>query len=198
MANQWLTILTLTAITALIGCSNSDIDNQNGNGNKNNNQNNNDVVSLDESQPSIEPSTSSADVQTARTIDWSTIRTDQPAIDPAAYDYPFAIDSQNVKNYAEFHNIDNNAAQHSLTVSMASNEALSKVLDEVGSSYVSHELIDGKDIKLIVHTTADIKAASFDYVLAEDFAQGLILPIKIVPDGKKSEAMVNPHEELVE
>jgi hypothetical protein len=35
-------------------------------------------------------------------------------------------------------------------------------------------------------------------VFADDFAKGLVLPIKIVPDGKKNEAMVNPHEELVE
>lgn len=198
MINRWLAILTFTTATALVGCGSNEIDNQNGDSDRNNTQNSNDAVSIDASQTSPEPSTSSATTQTARAIDWSKIKTDQPAIDPAAYDYPFAIDSQNVKNYADYHNIDNNAAQHSMTVSMASNEALSKVLDELGNSYVSHELIDGGNIKLIVHTTDDIKAASFDYVLADDFAQGLVLPIEIKPDGVKGDAAIqNPHEQTL-
>ena len=79
---------------------------------------------------------------------------------------------------------------------MASNEALSKALDQLSESYVSHELTDGNDMKLIIHTTPDIAASRYDYVLSDDFAKGLVLPIEIKPDGKKSEAKV--HGEMAE
>ena len=79
---------------------------------------------------------------------------------------------------------------------MASNEALSKVLDQLSTSYVSHGLTDTKDMTLIIHTTPDIAAGSYDYVLAGDFAKGLVLPIVIQPDGKKGE--VKLHGEISE
>lgn len=124
-------------------------------------------------------------------IDWSKVDSGEPAATVADYEYPFAIDSQNVKNYADYFKVDNTTAQHNLTISTASNEALSKVLDQLDMSYTSHEMTDGKDAKLVIHTTADIDASSYDYVLAEPFAKGLVLPIEIVPDGVKSEVDVH-------
>jgi len=126
-----------------------------------------------------------------KAIDWSAIASDETPADLAGYNYPFALDSQNVRDYADYFKVDNTTAQHNLTVSMASNEALSKVLDQLNNSYTSHELTDGEKIELIIHTTSDIKASSYDYVFEEDFAKGLVLPIVIQPDGKKSE--VEPH-----
>jgi hypothetical protein len=92
--------------------------------------------------------------------------------------------------------VDNTTAQHNLTVSMASNEALSKALDQLSETYVSHELTDSKDMTLIIHTTPDIAASSYDYVFSDDFAKGLVLPIVIVPDGKKGD--VKAHGEMAE
>ena len=92
--------------------------------------------------------------------------------------------------------MDNATAQHNLTVSMASNKALSKALDQLSESYVSHELTDDKDMKLIIHTTPEIAASSYDYILAGEFAKGLVLPIVIQPDGKKSD--VKGHGEVQE
>ena len=79
---------------------------------------------------------------------------------------------------------------------MASNEALSKVLDQLSGRYVSHELSDGDNVALIIHTSADMAADRYDYVLADDFAKGLVLPIVIQPDGKKGDAKA--HGEMTE
>ncbi|MEK6199647.1 MAG: hypothetical protein N2B60_05415 [Psychrobacter sp.] len=133
---------------------------------------------------------------TAKTIDWSVMASGESAANLADYDYPFELDSQSVQSYADYFKVDNATAQHNLTVSMASNEALSKVLDQVSDSYTSHELTDGKDMKLIIHTTADVAASSYDYVLSDDFAKGLVLPIVIQPDGVKSKVEV--HGEVAE
>ena len=132
-----------------------------------------------------------ADAADVHTIDWSLVASGEKAVDPATYEYPFALDSQNVRDYAEYFKVDNATAQHNLTVSMASNEALSKALDQLSESYVSHELTDNKDIKLIIHTTPDIAAGSYDYVLEGDFGKGLVLPIVIMPDGVKGNVV--PH-----
>ncbi|WP_333954549.1 hypothetical protein [Psychrobacter sp. S4(2024)] len=121
----------------------------------------------------------------ANTIDWSVMDSGEKPADLANYQYPFALDSQNVRDYAEYFKVDNATAQHNLTISMASNEALSKALDQLSESYVSHELTDDKDMKLIIHTTPDVAASSYDYVLAGEFAKGLILPIEIKPDAIK-------------
>lgn len=129
----------------------------------------------------------SENTSTTNDIDWSAIASNETPADLASYDYPFALDSESVRAYAEYFNVDNATAQHNLTVGMASNEALSKVLDQLSNSYTSHELTDGENLELIVHTTSDIKASSYDYVFEEDFAKGLILPIVIKPDGKKSD-----------
>lgn len=134
----------------------------------------------------------------ANTVDWSLVDSGAKPADPTNYKYPFAIDSQNVRDYAEFFKVDAATAQHNLTISMASNEALSKVLDQLSETYVSHELTDGNEMTLVIHTTPDVAASRYDYVLSDDFAKGLVLPIEIKPDGKKGESKVNPHEELVE
>ena len=139
---------------------------------------------------------STADSAPAKAIDWSVMDSGEKPADLANYQYPFALDSQHVRDYAEYFKIDNATAQHNLTVSMASNEALSKALDQLSESYVSHELTDDEDMKMIIHTTPDIKTSSYDYVFAEDFAKGLVLPIVIKPDAKKSE--VKGHGEVEE
>ena len=135
-----------------------------------------------------------ADEADVHTIDWSLVASGEKAVDPANYEYTFALDSQNVRDYAEYFGVDNATAQHNLTVSMASNEALSKVLDQLSETYTSHELTDDKEMKLIIHTTSDVAASRYDYVLSDDFAKGLVLPIVIVPDGKKGE--VKGHGEV--
>jgi len=175
-------ILTVSSIGMLTGCDNS----------------------TDKTNTASEPavpseqseSTDSATNPTAKDIDWKVIASTEKAANRADYNYPFALDSQNVRDYADYFKVDNATAQHNLTVSMASNEALSKVLDQLDSSYTSHELTDGENIELIIHTTSDIKASSYDYVFEEDFAKGLILPIVIKPDGKKSD--LKPHGGLEE
>ncbi|MEN6669946.1 hypothetical protein AAJP47_06175 [Psychrobacter sp. B38] len=129
-------------------------------------------------------------------IDWSLVASGETPVDRANYNYPFALDSQNVRNYADYVGVDNATAQHNITISMASNEALSKVLDQLSEKYVSHELTDGNDMELIIHTTPDVTASSYDYVISDDFAKGLVLPIVIQPDGKKSEAKA--HGEMAE
>ena len=139
---------------------------------------------------------STTDSSAAKTIDWSVMDSAEKPTDLANYQYPFALDSQNVRDYAEYFKVDNATAQHNLTVSMASNEALSKALDQLSESYVSHELTDDKDMKMIIHTTPDVAAGSYDYVLAGEFAKGLVLPIVIQPDGKKSD--VKEHGEVAE
>lgn len=146
------------------------------------------------SQPAV--TTAETSTPAAHTIDWSLVASGEKPANLAEYKYPFALDSQNVRDYAEYFNVDNATAQHNLTVSMASNEALSKALDQLSETYLSHELTDDKDMTLIIHTTPEVAASSYDYVLSDDFAKGLVLPIEIKPDGKKSEAKA--HGEMVE
>ena len=167
-------IITTASMWALSGCDNS----------------------TDTTAKKTDTSVSTTGSAVANTIDWSVMDSGEKPADLANYQYPFALDSQNVRDYAEYFKVDNATAQHNLTVSMASNEALSKALDQLSESYVSHELTDDKEMKLIIHTTPDIAASSYDYVLAGEFAKGLVLPIEIKPDGKKSKAKA--HGEMVE
>lgn len=118
-------------------------------------------------------------------IDWSMIDSGVKAVDKNSFEYPFALHSQPVKSYMEFFNVDAKTAQYNLTVGMASNEALSRVLDQLSNHYVSHELTDGENFQLVIHTTEDVAASQYDYILADPFAKGLTLPIVIQPDGKK-------------
>ena len=167
-------IVATASIWALSGCENS----------------------ADTSAKNTDAAISTADSATAKTIDWSVMDSGEQPADLANYQYPFALDSQNVRDYAEYFKVDNATAQHNLTVSMASNEALSKALDQLSESYVSHELTDDENMTLIIHTTPDIAAGSYDYVLAGDFAKGLVLPIVIQPDSKKGD--VKGHGEVQE
>ena len=172
-------IMASVGMLALTGCDNSA-------------DNSNSVDSSDKT--SVTAATPEA--AKVNNIDWSLVASDEKAVDPANYKYPFALDSQNVRDYAEYFDVDNATAQHNLTISMASNEALSKLLDQLSDSYTSHEIIDSKDMKLVIHTTPDVAASSYDYVLSDDFAKGLVLPIVIQPDSKKGE--VKAHGEVVE
>ncbi|MBE0405523.1 hypothetical protein EI162_01075 [Psychrobacter sp. FME6] len=151
----------------------------------------------DNSADTAETTTSSSDsalttpdssTKAENAIDWSAMDSSEKPAELTNYDYPFARDSQNVKDYAEYFKVDNTTAQHNLTVSMASNEALSKALDQLSENYVSHELTDDDHMTLIIHTTPEVKASNYDYVLAGEFAKGLVLPIVIQPDGKKGDA----------
>ncbi len=154
------------------------------------------LSACDKSTDSPQSTTENVSTTADNAIDWAAIATTETPIEKAVYDYPFAIDSQNVSDYADYFKLDTQTAQHNLTVSMASNEALSKMLNQLGASYTSHELTDGEDITLIVHTTPDVAAGRYDYVFEDDFAKGLVLPVVIVPDGVKRE--MDGHGELVE
>ena len=160
-------IITTASMWALTGCDNS----------------------ADTTNKNTDTAVSTTDSAAAKTIDWSAVDSGEKPADLTNYQYPFALDSQNVRDYAEYFKVDNATAQHNLTVSMASNEALSKALDQLSESYVSHELTDDKDMKMIIHTTPDVAAGSYDYVLAGEFAKGLVLPIVIQPDGKKGDVL---------
>ena len=163
-------IIASAGMMTLTGCDNS-ADNSNG------------TDSIDSSDKNSV--TAASEAAKANTIDWSLVASGEKAADRTNYKYPFALNSQNVRDYAEYFKLDNATAQHNLTISMASNEALSKVLDQLSESYTSHEIIDSKDMKLVIHTTPDVAASSYDYVLSDDFAKGLVLPIVIQPDSKK-------------
>lgn len=115
-------------------------------------------------------------------IDWSFIDTKATQATLADYQYPIAIDSTAVKNYASTYGISPAKAQHSIVVSMAAPEALGKLLDQLEDTYISHELTDGANIKLIVHTKANVIADQREYVFADKFGEGLVLPIEIRPN----------------
>ncbi|WP_201556753.1 hypothetical protein [Psychrobacter sp. 72-O-c] len=188
MAKRLISIMTISAASmlALIGCDDG-VDNDT-TSNKTAALNGQTTTTPESSETST---VNSANTRAPSVVDWSAIATSEKPANRTDYDYPFALDSQNVRDYADYFKVDNATAQHNLTVSMASNEALPKVLDQLNNSYTSHELTDGEKIELIIHTTSDIKASSYDYVFEEDFAKGLVLPIVIKPDGKKSD--VEPH-----
>lgn len=120
-----------------------------------------------------------------RQIDWAKIDSGEPAVDKNTFNYRITIDSAPVKNYMNAYHVDAKTAQYNLTVGMAVNEPLSKILDQVGTSYVSHELTAGNNSKFIIHTTAKVAPSDHTYIFAEPFAKGLSIPIQIIPDGKK-------------
>lgn len=99
-------------------------------------------------------------------------------IDPSEYDYPFAIDSVVVDNYANAYAITPAQAQHSMVLAMAAPEALTKVIDQIQGHYMGHSLIDGKDMTLVIYTDGEVAPMAFDYVLSE-FGRGLVLPVKV-------------------
>lgn len=114
-------------------------------------------------------------------IDWSLVDSKQPKADPKTYAYPIAKDTQAVKNYADSYNITPEQAQHSIVIGMAAPEALGKVLDQLTGKYLGHEYTDGADMSLVIHTTPDVVGERHEYVLVDNFAKGLVLPIIIKP-----------------
>lgn len=122
-------------------------------------------------------------------INWRALDSGEQAVDPKSFKYPFALDSDAVQAQAKFSGISPEQAQHSLTVGMASNEPLEKLLDQLADSYVSHSYSE-KDAKLIVYTTPNVTPSEYDYVIKHEFARGLILPIEIMPspEGKADAA----------
>ena len=187
MAKRLINMLIISAVGVwmLTGCNNAD--------------NAKSDAQPENAQAKTQPAANSPDGEKANApmvIDWTRIDSGEKAANQTNYPYPFALDSQNVRDYADYFKVDNATAQHNLTISMASNEALSKVLDQLGTRYVSHELTDDKDMTLIIHTTPNIAASRHDYVLEGDFAKGLVLPIEIVPDGVKGD--MKAHGEVVE
>lgn len=99
--------------------------------------------------------------------------------DLANYPYPFAADSVPVQNYANAYQISAQDAQRAMTLSMASPEALNKVLDMIVGEYLGHSLTDGKDMSLVIYTTDKVAPAEFEYVIADKFGEGLVLPVKV-------------------
>ncbi len=122
-------------------------------------------------------------------IDWTALQTGVAPIDPDGYVYPFALDSEPVKNYAQSFHITAKQAQHSMMLAMASPEVLGKVLDQIQGHYLGHSLIDGKDMQLVVYTDSTVAPSRFDYVLAGEFGRGLVVPVVIMP---KSQATTPP------
>lgn len=118
-------------------------------------------------------------------INWALVDSGVKPVDKARFKYPFALDSEPVKAYAEMYHVNNETSRYNLTVGMAVNEVLSKVLDQLDTAYVSHELTAGKNSAFVIHTTQQIAPSQYTYVFAEPFAKGLTIPVKIINDGKK-------------
>lgn len=112
-------------------------------------------------------------------IDWTYIDTKEPRADLTHYDYPIALDSQAVKNYADAYHISAKQAQHSIVVAMAAPEALGKILDQLTGKYLGHHISDGDNITLTIYTTSDVLPQKRDYVFADSFGKGLVLPVII-------------------
>ena len=190
-------LASITALSALllIACTPNNETNSNETSSNETNSDDNASTKTAGAEQADSSATDTADTQNADNaqgaIDWTKLDTGVTKVAPSDYNYSFAPDSQPVRAYMDYFDVDATTAQYNLTVSMASNEALSKLLDQLGTNYVSHEIIDGNDLKLLVHTTDAVPAATYDYVIAGDFGKGLVLPIEIVPDGVKGEAQAH-------
>lgn len=136
--------------------------------------------------PTSQASLQSATTQNPITINWTLIDSGVKPVDKEQFNYPFALDGVQVKSYMDAYHVDAKTARYNLTVGMAVNEVLSKVLDQVGTAYVSHELTAGNNSQFIIHTTARVRPSEHLYVFDEPFAHGLTMPIVIRNDGKKS------------
>lgn len=128
---------------------------------------------------------------TAKAINWTLVDSGVTPVDKEKFNYPFALDSVQVKAYKDAYQVDAKTARYNLTAGMAVNEVLDKVLDQIGTAYVSHELTAGKDSKFVIHTTQAIVPSEHIYVFKEPFAHGLSMPIAVVNDGKKQQL---PHK----
>ncbi|WP_019671681.1 hypothetical protein [Psychrobacter lutiphocae] len=114
-------------------------------------------------------------------INWQAVDSGVAAIDPANFNYPFKLDSNNVKAQVEFSNISAKQAQHNLTLGMVSNEPIEKIVDQLGDSYLSHSF-SPEQATLFIYTTPNVAASQHDYVVADEFARGLVLPIVITSE----------------
>ena len=124
-------------------------------------------------------------------VDWSRIDSGQKPIAPEDFNYPFELESESVKSQAKFSDITPKQAQHTLTVGMASNEPLEKLLDQLGDSYLSHKFSES-EAKLIVYTTPNVEPSQHNYIIAHEFARGLTLPIEIIPQSKEDMKSTEP------
>ena len=127
----------------------------------------------------------SATAKNPITINWTLIDSGVKPVDKEQFNYPFALDGVQVKAYMDAYHVDAKTARYNLTVGMAVNEVLSKVLDQIGSAYVSHELTTGNPSQFIIHTTKSVRPSEHVYVFEEPFAHGLSMPIVIRDDGNK-------------
>lgn len=114
-------------------------------------------------------------------IDWAALDTGVAPIDPKDYAYPFAIDSEPVQNYAKEYNITPTQAQHSMMLVMAAPEALGKVLDQIQGHYLGHYFTDGEQVSLVIETTDKVVGSRYEYVFADKFGEGLLLPVVVQP-----------------
>ncbi|MFW2177928.1 MULTISPECIES: hypothetical protein [unclassified Moraxella] len=148
------------------------------------------IVQASPSQPTLNPHEAIASVATStkpnttqatqpRAIDWQALDSGVKAVDKASFNYPFKLDSEPVKAYAEAYHVDPQTARYQLTVGMASNEVLSKLLDQLGTDYVSHQLTGGKDAKLVILTNQNIIPSQSVYIFGEPYAKGLSLPVAV-------------------
>lgn len=139
-------------------------------------------VPSDESHLTVsEPVPAQLSVDNISKLDLSQLATGTPKADPQTYAYPFDINSEAVKNYAKAYGLSPEQAVHAMTILMASPEALNKILDQIGSEYRTHTLTDGKDAALVVYTSERIAPISFEYVIADNFGKGLVLPVQVLP-----------------
>lgn len=140
-----------------------------------------------QAQKTIEPTTTEQTTQSLPiVIDWSVLDTGVAPIDPAEYVYPFAIDGEPVQNYAKEYNITPTQAQHSMMLAMAAPEPLGKVLDQIQGHYLGHTLTDGKAMSLVIYTTDQVTGGQYDYVIADKFGEGLLLPVVVTPKPKSA------------
>lgn len=124
-------------------------------------------------------------------IDWSLIDTKQPKANLDTYSYPIGLDTQAVKNYANAYHISPKQAQHSMVVAMAAPEALGKLLDQLQGNYLSHHLTDGATMSLVITTKDSVVAETHEYVFADTFGKGLVLPIIITPQSNTPQNQTN-------
>lgn len=142
----------------------------------------NSVLSDEKSNLTVsEPVPTVQSVDNPRKLDLSQLATGTPKADPKTYVYPFEASSEAVKNYAKAYGLSPRQAAHAMTILMASPEALNKILDQIGSEYRTHTLIDGKEAALVIYTSEYIAPTSFEYVIADNFGKGLVLPVQVLP-----------------
>lgn len=146
---------------------------------------------------SIPASTVQPNNHQIKSVNWAMIESGEKAIPPEKFAYPFELDSEAVKAYANVYKLDKQTARHNLTIGMAVNEVLSKLLDQLGTAYVSHELTTDKPSKFIIHTTKAIEPSKHTYVFAEPYAKGLTIDVEIINDGDKNAVKIdNPHASM--